>query len=404
MTASEGTGPEGPGRPPLRVIKFGGAALERPREAVALVRNRRRGGSPVVVVVSARAGVTDELLELQEPSRPAAARAFGLAAIERQYPDPDPETRTLLAEVERGAARAPALPPPAERARFLALGERLAARWFALRLQSVGVPAVPLDADRIGLEVGGSPLEGEVLLDGSRAAVRGALLSALARGSVPVVTGFFGRGTDGRVHLLGRGGSDTTATALGALLDAVEVELVKNDGPIRTADPRLVPEARAIRELSYEDAERIAAAGARVLHRAAIAPARTSGRPVRVVSFADRGLYTLIHSGAPPVGAVVLGPSEPVPSGDDPSGAAFTVALSVVGNGLPTLGEAAGWPFLAHASEVKRSDRVLELRVPREEGLASLRALHRALVEETHGASPRLGRAPSSEPTLPAEP
>jgi aspartate kinase len=376
------TGTDGRADPPrgLRILKFGGASLEHPDEAVAWVRRRRADSDGLVVVVSARQGVTDRLLALLEPSATPEARAQGLAAIGRQYAEPDPEIRRLLAElgqvlgprIERGSI------DESTRSSVLAIGERLSARWFARRLSEAGIPAEPLDADAIGLVIEPGPVEGEFRLSESRTPVRGAIERTLWHGGIPVVTGFFGRGPEGNVRLLGRGGSDTTATALGHILHASEVELVKEDGPIRTADPRLVPEARPIRAISYDDAERIAIAGARVLHRAAIAPARTARLPIRVSSRAHPSVATIIGADAPALRAVVLGPIDPDPAGPGP-----TVTLRLLGTDLPARWGSLPGRILDRATEVRIAPNEIELRFPRSEGIAAARALHRHLVEES---------------------
>jgi aspartate kinase len=96
----------------------------------------------------------------------------------------------------------------------------------------------------------------------------------LSRGRIPVVTGYFGRSLEGRVATLGRGGSDYSAAGIGALIGATRVELIKRNVSVLTADPRLVPSARPIPRLSYEEAEELAQFGARVLHPLTIEPAR----------------------------------------------------------------------------------------------------------------------------------
>ncbi|EQD54327.1 aspartate kinase, partial [mine drainage metagenome] len=117
---------------------------------------------------------------------------------------------------------------------------------------------------------------------------------SVARGRVPVVTGFFGRSLEGRVATLGRGGSDYAAAAIGAILGASRVELVKRHVAVFSADPHDVPAARPIPALSYEEAEELAQFGARVLHPLTIEPARAQGVELRVRSLEDASVVTTI--------------------------------------------------------------------------------------------------------------
>ncbi len=183
---------------------------------------------------------------------------------------------------------------PAGRDRLLSQGERIAAHWFAARLKRRGIPAVPVEADHLGLITDNVYGASRILLEQSVPAARPRLRSLLRSGRVPVITGFFGRSLEGRVATLGRGGSDYSAAAIGALVGAARVELIKRNVAIFTADPRLVPAARRIARLSYEEAEEFAQFGARVLHPVAIEPARWGRLELRVQSLLDPKLVTSI--------------------------------------------------------------------------------------------------------------
>src|SRR5262249_57171284 len=114
---------------------------------------------------------------------------------------------------------------------------------------------------------------------------RKALLPLLEAGKTPVVAGFYGRSAQGRIAILGRGGSDFTATLLGCALDADEIWILKHevDG-IKTTDPRLVPGAYTIPEISYWLAAEMALLGAKVLHPRSVQPAAPQRIPVRIAS------------------------------------------------------------------------------------------------------------------------
>ncbi|MHB1435140.1 MAG: aspartate kinase [Thermoplasmata archaeon] len=271
------------------VLKFGGAALSDPAKVLRWIRLRGARGSPLVVVVSAREGVTDRLLRSVRP--PIRDRPIDrlIDDLRRRHPVApsaiDPILDTVRATVRRLAQRRTAA--PAEIDRLAAQGERLAAVWLAHEMALRGIAATPVDADRLGLRTDRHFGSARIRIDASRPAVRRGIGRIWAEGRVPVVTGFFGRGPGGTVATLGRGGSDYSATALGAILGARRVELLKQRVSIRSADPRWVARSRPLSYLSYEEAEELAQFGARVLHAWAIEPARRAGIPILVRSLAD---------------------------------------------------------------------------------------------------------------------
>ena len=268
------------------VAKFGGESLSEPELVVARVRTLIREGYPVVVVVSARAGVTDLLRRtlLHEEGTDDVARLIG--ELERLHPGDSAAIRDGLDETARIARRlvGNANPSAWVQDSFLGQGERLSAHWFAEYLRHQGLPATPLEADRIGLTTDTTYGAARILLDRSERRVRRQIDLVLRAGRIPVVTGYLGRSEEGRVATLGRGGSDYSASAIGAILGAHRVELVKRNVAISTADPRLVPNARTVHYLSYEEAEEIAQFGAKVLHPVTIEPAASRRVEIRVRS------------------------------------------------------------------------------------------------------------------------
>ena len=273
-------------RPPLEVWKFGGASLADAaavRHAVSLVRAHR---GPLVVVVSALAGVTDALLDGARRAvagRPEAATAVA-AAFRRRHAE-------LARALVRGAGRKALIASADAQAReyqeiahamaaladlsarasdtLVARGERAASAVFAAALLG-GRPARP--ARRLG----------ELRRD-RRAARRAPRPTSrrrggwprscckplLKRGITPVVPGFIGRAPDGTVATLGRGGSDLTATLVARSLGAARVVLWKDVAGILTADPRAVPDARLLPQLAPARGGR-----GRLLRRQGAAPAR----------------------------------------------------------------------------------------------------------------------------------
>ena len=283
------------------VLKFGGASLNDPERVIDDVRRTRTEGPPVVVVASAREGITDLLGQALAHPRAVRRHADLLNRIASAHPGlPPAGHRQLerLRELLRTVERTPRADAPLSD-RVLSQGERLAVHWLAARLSDRGIPATPLEADHLGLITDNTYGASCILFDRSRPHVRRGVRRVLARGSVPVVTGYFGRSLEGRVATLGRGGSDYAAAALGALLDASRVELVKRQVAVFSADPKEVPGARPLRDLSYEEAEELAQFGARVLHPLTIEPARAHGIVLRVRSLDDPAVVTTISPATP---------------------------------------------------------------------------------------------------------
>lgn len=290
------------------VLKFGGAALSSVPRIAARVRDVLKEGAPPVLVVSAREGVTDLLTGLLRRPRARSAHREALRRLAALHPGLPPagraqmrRLRRLVRLLERSGGADPAL-----RDRLLSLGERLAVNWLSAALDGAGLATVPVESDHLGLITDNSYGASTVLLERSEAAVRARLLRLCRTGRVPIVTGFFGRSLEGRVATLGRGGSDYSASAIGALLRASRVELVKRDVSVLSADPREVPAARPIERLTYAEAEELAQFGARVLHPLTIEPARQRGVEIRVCSLTEPRRVTTIGPSAGPDGIRAL--------------------------------------------------------------------------------------------------
>ncbi|HKV90506.1 MAG TPA: aspartate kinase, partial [Thermoplasmata archaeon] len=294
------------------VVKFGGAVLSDPDAVVQRLRSYLRRGVPVVAVVSAREGVTDRLLSLARHPTDTVLRARTVQALRHQHPGSTGPLRRLFLDLERvpDRSRRQLEPDGVATDALLAQGERLAVEWLVPQLRDVGLPAVAVDSGTLGLWTDGRHGSATILLDRSRRSVRRGLLPMLSRGQLPVVTGYFGRGPRGEPVTLGRGGSDYSASAIGALVGARFVELVKRDAAVLSGDPALVPRARPVARLSYAEAEELAEFGVRVLHPMAIEPARRSGFEIRVRSLGDPHRSTSIGawSGRPEVRAITVSP------------------------------------------------------------------------------------------------
>jgi aspartate kinase len=246
----------------MRIVvqKFGGTSLKTAAQrdvAASWVERARGEGFRPVVVVSAmgRRGdpyATDTLLELLGPT--AAGRTADLIA---------------------------------------SCGETIAAAVMADVLDRRGIPAEAFTGGQAGIVTDAAFGEARILRVDPRA-----LLPVLEAGAVPVVAGFQGVTEDGAVTTLGRGGSDTTAAALGAALKADVVEIFTDVDGIKTADPRLVPTARTLEALDYDDVFQMAHLGARVVHPRAVEIARQFQVPLRIRSTFSPSPGTLVTTAA----------------------------------------------------------------------------------------------------------
>src|SRR5919202_4507728 len=225
----------------LRVMKFGGTSVgdaSRIRAAAEITASAAKRGE-VLAVVSAMSGVTNRLVEAEQIIKDAATLCQGTAMLRELTP------RALDA--------------------ISSVGERLSARLMAAALEETGVRAEAVEATEV-VVTDDEHGQAEPLMDETRARASERLLPLLAGGVVPVVTGFIGATRGGTLTTLGRGGSDYSATILGAALGASEIIIWTDVPGVMTADPRLVREARTIHDISYAEAAELAYFGAKVLH------------------------------------------------------------------------------------------------------------------------------------------
>jgi aspartokinase/homoserine dehydrogenase 1 len=283
----------------LQVMKFGGtsvgdaACIARTAQIIALA-SRENG---CVAVVSAMSGVTNRLIEAAKAAESGdGVRAETiLDALEKQHETalssllPDEQKRArlrqklelVLAEGSRlceGTALLRELTPRTLDA-ISSLGERLSAPLVAAAVKELGVPSEAIEATELIVTDafhGGA----EPQMERTRAKSQARLRPLVEKGIVPIVTGFIGATAEGQLTTLGRGGSDYSATILGAAMDADEVIIWTDVDGVLTADPRLVAEARTIPVISYREAAELAYFGAKVLHPKTLNPVVQAAIPV----------------------------------------------------------------------------------------------------------------------------
>ncbi|MFN3197732.1 MAG: bifunctional aspartate kinase/homoserine dehydrogenase I [Bradymonadia bacterium] len=283
----------------FRVHKFGGTSVgngARIRAVADLVAAAER---PTLVVSSAMASITDQLVAACD----AAARydleaatalvddifSAHLTAAEELALGPESQSQLegarLKAELE-GLLKASIVAgelTPRVRDRILATGEKLAVRLLAETLTAMGIWARAVDADTF-LETDDRFGQATPIRGVAERQTRNMLLPIIEAGVVPVVTGFCGRSPQGSTTTLGRGGSDFTATWLGAALGAEEVIIWTDVAGVYTADPRRVDGVRVVPQLNFREAAELSYYGAKVLNPRAIAPAAQVRTPIAVRS------------------------------------------------------------------------------------------------------------------------
>ena len=301
-------------------MKFGGTSVgdaECIRRAAELVVNAARE-TALVVVVSAMSGVTNRLISAAEGAAvgessgvnelPGVLREQHFGAAENLVKDPQRRLE-LIAELERitkdvgnlcqGISLLRELTPRAH-ATVSSIGERLSARLMAAALCELGLNSVVVEATDV-IVTDDQYLQAEPLMKEVRRRSQERLRPLLNDEVVPVVTGFIGATADGVLTTLGRGGSDYSATTLGAALDADEIIIWTDVDGVLTADPRLVPGARLLREISYNEAAELAYFGAKVLHPKTLRPVVDAHIPVWIRnSFSPDKLGTRITVGGHP--------------------------------------------------------------------------------------------------------
>lgn len=240
----------------LLVMKFGGtsvASIKHMENVAARVRREKQAGNEVLVVVSAMGDETDRLVSLAEE-------------VQDQAFDTRRELDVLLST-----------------------GEQVSIALVAMVLLKNGIAAKSFTGGQVAIRTDAVPNRSRILeVDADKLQVE------LAKGVVPVIAGFQGIDEAGTITTLGRGGSDTTAVALAARLDASECRIYTDVEGVFTTDPRIVESARCLEQISFEEMLELASLGSKVLHTRAVELAGKSQVPLRVLSSFNDAPGTLI--------------------------------------------------------------------------------------------------------------
>jgi aspartate kinase len=238
----------------LIVQKYGGTSVgntERIKNVAARVAKHRAQGDQVVVVVSAMSGVTDSLIRLAKEIMP--------------------------------------LPSEREMDMLLATGEQTTIALTAIALHALGVDAISMTGAQAGIVTDGVHTKAKI-----RNITPKQVHALLKTGKVVIVAGFQGQTLDGQITTLGRGGSDLTAIALAAALKADLCQIYTDVDGVYTADPRIVPTARKLAEISYDEMLELASLGAKVMQSRSVEFAKKFGVVFEVRSSLNENPGTLV--------------------------------------------------------------------------------------------------------------
>ncbi len=299
------------------VCKFGGTSVQdaEAMRRVADIIGKRLKEKPVVVA-SAMGKTTNGLLEaaqiaasgkLQQAleilgklkdKHSSEAHRLGVAdSAEGVFDTIDAQFKEMT-NIIKGLCYLGELTPRSMDA-IASFGERLSTLILAQALEANGIPATLMDA-RQCIITDDNFTRAAPLFDYTDQAVREQVMPVVKDGRVPVLQGFIGSTRGGITTTIGRGGSDYSASIIGAALEAFEIQIWTDVDGIMTSDPRMVPEARRVKIISFDEASELAYFGARVLHPSTILPAVRKKIPVRVLnSYRADQEGTLISDEAP---------------------------------------------------------------------------------------------------------
>lgn len=294
------------------VMKFGGSSVanaERIKHVASIIQAYKE--ERPLVILSAMGDTTDHLLEAADM---AVNGKVDIEKVEKLHLDTAkeldvdvPAVKELLGELKTLLTGISMLHELSKRSRdyLVSFGERMSVRLMAAYLNKEKTPAKFYDAWDVGFVSDSNFMNAELLDE-----VWKNIPEKLAdykngiQKEIPIVTGFIAKDKNGVITTLGRGGSDLSATMLGAALGAKEIQTWKDVDGILTTDPRIVKNARPVPEVTYEEAQELAMFGSQVLHPRSMIPCRKTGTPVRVknsYNIKSEGSVILAkHTGATP--------------------------------------------------------------------------------------------------------
>lgn len=293
------------------VMKYGGTSVgnaERFLNTANIAIDTYNKGNEVIVVVSAMSGVTDMLLGAAEKSLKGEDIASILNELRSKHFDACKNIKNeellkitkegidiLLVDLEKSLIGVHYLGELSLRSkdRIVSFGERLSSLILSKTIEAQGVPSDKVDAFSL-IVTDNNFGEAAVIFNESYKKISNNLSPLLIKGMIPVITGFIAKSKEGDITTLGRGGSDYTASIIGAGIAADEIWIMTDVDGIMTTNPKICSNAYTIPELSYLEAMELAYFGAKVLHPRTIEPAVSKNIPVRVKNSMSESTGTLI--------------------------------------------------------------------------------------------------------------
>jgi aspartate kinase len=286
------------------VIKYGGTSISATKDIqkIAKYLSTLSKDNQIVVVCSAMSGTTDDLIEISESiKRENKSKAEQLAAkiinrhkqLAKQTIKKSDVQKKLLLKLDQDFTELLALidgmvllgeVTPRSMDYLISFGERLSIKLVSSSLNDSGKKSIPLTGKEVGIVTDSNFGESKPLMDTSRLRVSKIVESLFGKKTIPVVGGFAGADQHGHVTTFGRGGSDYSATTIGSCIKADEIWLMSDVDGLMTADPKIVKNAKLLKEVSYVEAIEMALFGAKQIHPRTFEPLLSKKIPMKIRS------------------------------------------------------------------------------------------------------------------------
>jgi len=286
------------------VIKYGGTSISTSKDiqAVATYLNQLSKKDQIVVVCSAVSGTTDDLIEISESiKKENKSKAEQLASkiinrhkqLAKQTIKKSDLQKKLVAKLDQDFSELLALidgmvllgeVTPRSMDYLISFGERLSMKLISSAINDLGKKSLPLTGKEVGIITDSKYGESKPLMDTTRLRISKTIDSLFSKKTIPVVGGFSGADQHGHVTTFGRGGSDYSATIIGSCIKADEIWLMSDVDGLMTADPKIVKNAKLLKEVSYIEAIEMALFGAKQIHPRTFEPLLTKKIPMRIRS------------------------------------------------------------------------------------------------------------------------
>ncbi len=284
------------------VIKYGGTSISTAKDIQAVTKhiNSLSKKHQILVVCSAISGTTDDLIEISESiKKENKTKAEQLASkianrhkqLAKQTIKKSDVRKKLLTELDRNFTELLALidgmvllgeVTPRTMDYLFSFGERLSIKLVASAITDLGKKSVPLTGKEVGIVTDSNFGESKPLMDTTRLRVLKTVNTMFSKKTIPVVGGFTGADQHGHVTTFGRGGSDYSATIIGSCIKADEIWLMSDVDGLMTADPKIVKNAKLLKEVSYIEAIEMALFGAKQIHPRTFEPLLTKKIPMKI--------------------------------------------------------------------------------------------------------------------------